>query len=147
MITRRSKAADGRSRPLPEEPHPRTHLKGCWWSGLSRPPGRSPRDHSEAHRPQLLTTSPIWDLGDMAALELGSTPCDERPLGVGFAVVGTVGTPRREGQELHEFYCPGCWSLLEVEAVPPGYPAVFDFEPDIDTFYADFLGRPAPAAG
>jgi len=23
----------------------------------------------------------------------------------------------------------------------------FDFEPDIDTFYADFLGRPAPAAG
>ena len=24
---------------------------------------------------------------------------------------------------------------------------MFDFEPDIDTFYADFLGRPAPAAG
>ncbi len=46
--------------------------------------------------------------------------------------------------ELREYYCPGCWSLLEVEAVPPGYPVVFDFEPDIDTFYADFLGRPAP---
>ena len=46
--------------------------------------------------------------------------------------------------ELREYYCPGCWSLLEVEAVPPGYPVVFDFEPDIDTFYSDYLGRPAP---
>src|SRR5450759_5725431 len=112
MITRRSKAADGRSRPLPEEPHPRTHLKGCWWSGLSRPPGRSPRDHSEAHRPQLLTTSPIWDLGDMAAWGLGSTPCDERPPGVGFAVVRTVGTPRRGGAGTARVLLP--WLLVAV---------------------------------
>lgn len=33
---------------------------------------------------------------------------------------------------LREFYCPGCVTLLEVEAVPPGYPLVFDFLPDLD---------------
>jgi acetone carboxylase gamma subunit len=36
---------------------------------------------------------------------------------------------------LREFYCPGCFTLLEVEAVPPGYPVIFDFIPDIDGFY------------
>lgn len=46
--------------------------------------------------------------------------------------------------ELREYFCPGCWCLLEVEAVPPGYPVLFDFKPDIDAFYEDFLGRPAP---
>ena len=46
--------------------------------------------------------------------------------------------------ELREYICPGCWSLLEVEAVPPGYPVLFDFKPDIDAFYENFLGRPAP---
>lgn len=46
--------------------------------------------------------------------------------------------------ELREYYCPGCWTLLEVEAVPPGYPVLFDFRPDIDAFYRDFLGREAP---
>ena len=49
--------------------------------------------------------------------------------------------------ELREFYCPGCWSLLEVDAVPPGYPVLFDFKPDIDAFYESFLGRPAPDRG
>ena len=49
--------------------------------------------------------------------------------------------------ELREYYCPGCWSLLEVEAVPPGYPVLFDFKPDIDAFYESFLGRPAPDRG
>ena len=29
--------------------------------------------------------------------------------------------------ELREYYCPGCFTLLEVEALPPGYPIVFDF--------------------
>jgi len=33
---------------------------------------------------------------------------------------------------LREFYCPGCATMLEVEAVPPGYPFVFDFLPDLD---------------
>ena len=46
--------------------------------------------------------------------------------------------------ELREYFCPGCWSLLEVEAVPPGYPVLFDFKPDIDAFYESFLGRLAP---
>ncbi len=46
--------------------------------------------------------------------------------------------------ELREFFCPGCCSMLEVEAVPPGYPIVFDFLPDLETFYRDWLGRELP---
>ncbi len=37
--------------------------------------------------------------------------------------------------------CPGCRTQLEVEAVPPGYPVIFDFEPDLETFYREWLGR------
>jgi acetone carboxylase gamma subunit len=44
--------------------------------------------------------------------------------------------------QLREYICPGCGTLLEVEAVPPGYPVVFDFQPDIDTFYEKWLNRP-----
>jgi acetone carboxylase gamma subunit len=47
--------------------------------------------------------------------------------------------------ELREFYCPGCRRQLEVEAVPPGYPIVFEFEPDLEGFYAEWLGRPLAA--
>jgi acetone carboxylase gamma subunit len=36
---------------------------------------------------------------------------------------------------IREYYCPGCAAQLEVEAVPPGYPILFDFLPDIDGFY------------
>jgi acetone carboxylase gamma subunit len=32
---------------------------------------------------------------------------------------------------LREFYCPGCATQLEVEAVPPGYPFIFSFLPDL----------------
>ncbi|MHA1605645.1 MAG: acetone carboxylase subunit gamma, partial [Candidatus Freyarchaeota archaeon] len=46
--------------------------------------------------------------------------------------------------EIREYYCPGCFALLEVETVPPGYPSVFNFLPDIDTFYEKWLGRPPP---
>ncbi|MBW2443147.1 MAG: acetone carboxylase subunit gamma [Deltaproteobacteria bacterium] len=49
-----------------------------------------------------------------------------------------------EWMELREYFCPGCWSLLEVEAVPPGYPVVFDFLPDLETFYQQWLGRQIP---
>jgi acetone carboxylase gamma subunit len=42
---------------------------------------------------------------------------------------------------LREYYCPGCKTQLEVEAVPPGYPVIFDFEPDLETFYREWLGR------
>ncbi len=44
--------------------------------------------------------------------------------------------------EIREFYCPGCGTQLEVENVPPGYPVTFDFLPDIDGFYAQWLGKP-----
>lgn len=49
-----------------------------------------------------------------------------------------------EWEELREYFCPGCLTLLDVEAVPPGYPTVFNFLPDIDTFYEKWLGRKAP---
>jgi acetone carboxylase, gamma subunit len=53
--------------------------------------------------------------------------------------------PRRT--QLREFYCPGCAAQLEVEALPPGYHTVFSFLPDLDTFYADWLGEPLADAG
>ena len=37
--------------------------------------------------------------------------------------------------ELREYYDPLDGSLLEVEAVPPGYPIVHSFEPDLEGFY------------
>jgi acetone carboxylase gamma subunit len=46
--------------------------------------------------------------------------------------------------ELREYFCPKCFTLLDVESVPPGYPTVFNFLPDIDTFYEKWLGRKAP---
>ncbi len=42
---------------------------------------------------------------------------------------------------LREYYCPGCKSQLEVEAVPHGYPIIFDFQPDLETFYKEWLGK------
>ncbi len=47
-----------------------------------------------------------------------------------------------EWMQLREYYDPLSGTLLEVEVVPPGYPIVHDFKPDIDTFYRDWLGRP-----
>ena len=44
--------------------------------------------------------------------------------------------------EIREFYCPGCFAQLEVETAPFGYPLVFDFFPDLDAFYGDWLERP-----
>jgi enoyl-CoA hydratase len=46
--------------------------------------------------------------------------------------------------QLREYICPGCGAQLEVEAVPRGCPPDFDFLPDLDTFYRDWLGRPLP---
>jgi acetone carboxylase gamma subunit len=45
---------------------------------------------------------------------------------------------------LREYFCPGCKTLLEVEAVPPGYPVVHDFVPDLEGFYEHWLGRELP---
>jgi acetone carboxylase gamma subunit len=44
--------------------------------------------------------------------------------------------------EIREFYCPQCGAQLEVESVPPGYPVTFDFLPDIDAFYSQWVGKP-----
>jgi acetone carboxylase, gamma subunit len=49
-----------------------------------------------------------------------------------------------EWNVLREYFCPGCKTLLDVEAVPPGYPPVHDFVPDLEGFYNDWLGRPLP---
>ena len=49
--------------------------------------------------------------------------------------------------QLREFICPGCKTLLEVEAVPPGYPILFDFQPDLEAFYTQWLGRELPKPG
>ena len=46
-----------------------------------------------------------------------------------------------EWNELREYFCPGCLALLDTETVPPGYPTIFNFLPDIDTFYETWLGR------
>jgi acetone carboxylase gamma subunit len=46
--------------------------------------------------------------------------------------------------QLREYTCPGCGAQLEVEAVPRGCPPDFEFLPDLDTFYRDWLGRPLP---
>ncbi len=54
------------------------------------------------------------------------------------------GAPDPEYCEIREYYCPGCASQLQVDTVPFGYPAVFDFLPDLDSFYRDWLGRPLP---
>ena len=44
--------------------------------------------------------------------------------------------------QLREYYCPACGRQLEVEAVPRGCPPDFEFLPDLDTFYGEWLGRP-----
>jgi acetone carboxylase gamma subunit len=49
-----------------------------------------------------------------------------------------------EWMELREFHCPVSGALLEVEAVPPGYPVVHDFLPDIPGFYSGWLNRELP---
>ena len=74
-----------------------------------------------------------------ASIRVRATESDLEPIYPG---------PRKcnpDWMEIREFICPGCASLLEVEAAPPGYPIVFDFLPDLDGFYRDWLGRELPA--
>ncbi len=49
-----------------------------------------------------------------------------------------------EWMELREYYDPIDGTLLEIEAVPPGYPVVHSFQPDLEVFYEQWLGRPLP---
>lgn len=46
--------------------------------------------------------------------------------------------------QLREWFCPGCFAQLAVDAVPAGYPVRRSFEPDIDAFYEEWLGTEAP---
>ncbi|MCB0865890.1 MAG: hydantoinase B/oxoprolinase family protein [Solirubrobacterales bacterium] len=52
--------------------------------------------------------------------------------------------PDPEWNELREYFDPVSFRLLDVESVPPGYPVVHDFLPDLEAFYADWLGEPLP---
>jgi len=54
--------------------------------------------------------------------------------------------PHTDWMQIREYYDPVSGTLLEVEAVPPGYPIVHDFKPDIDTFYNEWLQMPVPEA-
>ncbi len=47
-------------------------------------------------------------------------------------------------QQIREYICPSCARQLEVEALPPGYPVVHEFLPDIEGFYRGWLGRDVP---
>jgi N-methylhydantoinase B/acetone carboxylase alpha subunit len=49
--------------------------------------------------------------------------------------------PDPEWNELREYFDPLSGTLLDVESVPPGYPAVHDFLPDLEVFYRDWLGK------
>ena len=46
--------------------------------------------------------------------------------------------------ELREYYCPISGRLLDTEAVPPGYPVLHEYLPDITGFYTGWLGREVP---
>ena len=52
--------------------------------------------------------------------------------------------PDPEKNEVREFICPGCGIQLEVDAVPPGYPILANFTPNLEAFYQDWLGRDLP---
>ncbi|MBS1676536.1 MAG: hydantoinase B/oxoprolinase family protein [Actinobacteria bacterium] len=49
--------------------------------------------------------------------------------------------PDAAWNEIREYYDPVDMTLLDVESVPPGYPTVHDFLPDLEVFYRDWLGR------
>lgn len=46
--------------------------------------------------------------------------------------------------QLREFLCPSCFTLIHVDAVPTGYPVMKPFDPDIETFYEDWLDEVPP---
>lgn len=54
----------------------------------------------------------------------------------------TYAIPEPDWMTIREYYCPGCLTQLAVEVVPPGYPALFDMLPDLDTLYREWLGMP-----
>ncbi|MXR50383.1 acetone carboxylase subunit gamma [Halovenus sp. WSH3] len=54
-------------------------------------------------------------------------------------------TPEPDWQfQLREFFCPECFTLIDVDAVPAGYPVLKPFDPDIDAFYEEWEDRTPP---
>jgi acetone carboxylase, gamma subunit len=45
---------------------------------------------------------------------------------------------------LVEFYCPGCGTLVETEALPPGHPPTHDIEIDLDSLRRRASGEVKP---
>lgn len=52
--------------------------------------------------------------------------------------------PDTNWQVYREYYCPSCGVLHDVECPTPWYPVIHDFEPDIETFYKEWVGLPVP---
>lgn len=52
--------------------------------------------------------------------------------------------PDTNWQVYREYFCPSCGTLHDVEAPTPWYPVIHDFEPDIETFYKEWVGLPVP---
>ena len=50
-------------------------------------------------------------------------------------------TPDPEWNELREYLDPISFAILDIESVPPGYPVVHDFLPDLEGFYRYWLDR------
>jgi N-methylhydantoinase B/oxoprolinase/acetone carboxylase alpha subunit/acetone carboxylase gamma subunit len=53
--------------------------------------------------------------------------------------------PEGDWMELREYYCPVSGHLLDTEAVPPGYPVLHEYLPDLEGFYRGWLGRELPS--
>lgn len=47
--------------------------------------------------------------------------------------------------KLRVFTRPTGDAIHEVEACAPGYPILHEFEPDLESYYADWLGKPLRA--
>jgi len=47
-------------------------------------------------------------------------------------------SPNPEMCQILEFLCPECFTLVEVEYLPPGHPITHDIELDIDTLKARY---------
>lgn len=52
--------------------------------------------------------------------------------------------PSVEWQVIREYIDPTSGDLLDVEVPVPWYPVIHDFEPDVDTFYKEWLGVDVP---
>jgi acetone carboxylase gamma subunit len=53
-------------------------------------------------------------------------------------------SPDTAWQVYREYYCPECGCMHDVEAPTPWYPVLHDFEPDIETFYNEWVNLPLP---